>query len=31
MCKPLIEKEIDRVWLKEPEEIQKIRWAVFCW
>jgi len=27
-AKALIEKEIDRVWFKEPEEIQKIRWGV---
>jgi len=27
-AKALIEKEIDRVWLNEPEEIQKIRWGV---
>jgi hypothetical protein len=27
-AKERIEKEIDRVWLKEPEEIQKIRWGV---
>ncbi|KNG90865.1 hypothetical protein ANOM_000946 [Aspergillus nomiae NRRL 13137] len=26
--KKLIEKEIDRIWLDEPEEIQKIRWGV---
>jgi hypothetical protein len=27
-AKALIEKEIDRVWLREPEEIQKIRWGI---
>jgi len=27
-AKALIEKEIDRVWLQEPEEIQKIRWGI---
>jgi hypothetical protein len=27
-AKALIEKEIDRIWLNEPEEIQKIRWGV---
>lgn len=26
--KSIIEEEIDRVWLKEPAEIQKIRWGV---
>ncbi len=27
-AKAIIEQEIDRVWLHEPEEIQKIRWGV---
>jgi hypothetical protein len=27
-AKTLIEKEIDRVWLQEPIEVQKIRWGV---
>jgi hypothetical protein len=27
-AKAEIEREIDRVWLSEPEEIQKIRWGV---
>lgn len=27
-AKAIIDKEIDRVWLNEPEEIQKIRWGV---
>ncbi|WP_213990818.1 hypothetical protein [Sodalis sp. dw_96] len=27
-AKAIIEKEIDRVWLHEPEEIQKIRWGI---
>jgi hypothetical protein len=27
-AKAIIEKEIDRVWLEEPTEIQKIRWGV---
>jgi len=27
-AKAIIEKEIDRVWFDEPEEIQKIRWGV---
>lgn len=27
-AKAIIEKEIDRVWFKEPVEIQKIRWGV---
>ncbi|MDW9418524.1 hypothetical protein GOC56_27460 [Sinorhizobium meliloti] len=27
-AKATIEKEIDRVWFNEPEEIQKIRWGV---
>ncbi|XBS69335.1 hypothetical protein ABK905_23325 [Acerihabitans sp. KWT182] len=27
-AKTLIDKEIDRVWLEEPEEIQKIRWGI---
>jgi len=27
-AKALIEKEIDRVWFNEPEEIQKIKWGV---
>jgi hypothetical protein len=27
-AKALIEKEIDRVWFEEPDEIQKIRWGV---
>ncbi|MBS7700104.1 MULTISPECIES: hypothetical protein [unclassified Chelatococcus] len=27
-AKAIIEKEIDRVWFEEPEEIQKIRWGV---
>lgn len=27
-AKERIEREIDRVWLAEPEEIQKIRWGV---
>ena len=27
-AKAIIEKEIDRVWLNEPEEIQKVRWGV---
>ncbi len=26
-AKEVIEEEIDRVWLKEPEDIQKIRWS----
>lgn len=27
-AKAIIEREIDRVWFKEPEEIQKVRWGV---
>ena len=27
-AKSIIEQEIDRVWLHEPEEIQKIRWGI---
>lgn len=27
-AKAIIEREIDRVWFNEPEEIQKIRWGV---
>ncbi|MDR1829082.1 MAG: hypothetical protein LBR29_12185 [Methylobacteriaceae bacterium] len=27
-AKAIIEKEIDRVWFEEPEEIRKIRWGV---
>ena len=27
-AKAVIEKEIDRVWFDEPEEIQKVRWGV---
>lgn len=27
-AKAIIEKEINRVWLHEPEEIQKIRWGI---
>ncbi|MBD9492215.1 hypothetical protein [Ensifer sp. ENS11] len=27
-AKSIIEKEIDRVWFNEPEEIQKVRWGV---
>ncbi|KAL3471432.1 hypothetical protein BJX99DRAFT_250447 [Aspergillus californicus] len=26
--KAIIEKEIDRIWLEEPEEIRKIRWGI---